>query len=393
MIGVDPVMKRAKVLAIIPLALVLAAGFYCLRTFQPRTPVASTSHTEAPGKNLQTITLTAAGDCLMHNTQIWSGQQKDGSYSFSTFFPRVQKLIEEGDYSSTNFEAPMAGPQRGYSGYPLFNSPDAAADAFKKAGFDLVVTANNHIMDQGLDGALRTMRVLHQAGLDTVGTNASPDDQTWLIKDIKGVKVGYLAYSFSTNGIAIPAGHSYFFNYLDKDRVLSDIKTVRPQVDVLILVLHWGLEYNPQPTAEQKAMARQFFEAGADAILGSHPHVIQTMETMKIGGQDKFVIYSMGNFISHQIGQERNSGIVLKLKFTKDLASGKTWLQEASYTPTFSHYYSDNGARKFRVVPVEETISLIKSGKEPYLTAKDLPVLNSVLASTRKQLGEGFIRQ
>ncbi|HWP98448.1 MAG TPA: CapA family protein [Syntrophomonadaceae bacterium] len=386
-------MKRIWPWVALILFINVGAALYYWGTNHQKTPVIPASQTVPSQNRLQTITLVAAGDCLMHNTQIWSGEQKDGSYSFSTFFPQVQKLIEEGDYTSTNFEAPMAGPAKGYAGYPLFNSPDAAADAFKKAGFDLVVTANNHIMDQGLDGALRTMRVLHQAGLDTVGTNAAPADSTWLIKDIKGVKVGYLAYAFSTNGMPIPAGHQYFFNFLDKDRVLADIKKLRPQVDVLILVLHWGLEYNPKPTPEQKALARQFLEAGADAILGSHPHVIQTMETIKINDQDKFVIYSMGNFISHQIGQERNSGIVLKLKFTKDTESGRTSLQEVSYTPTFSHPYMDHGSRKFRVVPVEETIALIKSGKEPYLTQQDLPVLTSVLASTRKQLGEGFIRK
>ncbi len=339
----------------------------------------------------QTITLVAAGDSLMHNTQIWSGQQKDGTYSFDTFFPEIKPLIEEGDYSSTNFEAPMAGASRGYTGYPLFNSPDAAADTFKQAGFDLVVTANNHIMDQGIQGALRTMQVLHKAGLDTVGTDDKPGLNPWLIKEIKGVKVGYLAYSFSTNGIAIPKEYNYFFHFLDKNKVLADIKALRPQVDVLVLVLHWGQEYNTGVTSEQKILAREFLEAGADAILGSHPHVIEPMEIIKIGDQNKFVIYSMGNLISHQIGQERNSGVILKIKFIKDSSLGRCWLQEVSYTPTFSHYYMVQGNRKFRVVPVEATISKIKQGQEPYLSARDLPQLQAVLSTTRSRLGPGFV--
>lgn len=384
-------MKRNLLIGSIVAALALGILFYYAGSWltgkQEAVPVSGTPQA-APER--EAITLVAAGDCLMHNTQISSGRQSNGTYSFSFFFPEVRKLIEEGDYSSTNFEAPMAGEARGYTGYPLFNSPDAAAVAFKEAGFDLVVTANNHIMDQGIKGAVRTMQVLHQAGLDTAGTQERADQSHWLIKDIRGVKVGYLAYSYSTNGIAIPSGYPYFFNLLEKNKVMADIRALRPQVDILVLVLHWGVEYTPKPTQEQRNLAKQFFEAGADAILGSHPHVIQTMETMKIDGKDKFVIYGMGNFISHQIGQERNSGIVLKLSFVKDLKKNQTWLQEVSYTPTYSHNYMDQGRQKFRVVPVEETIARIQKGQEPHLSARDLPVLQSVLKDTRARLGQGF---
>lgn len=385
-------MKRSIIIGSIIAIMALGSGFYYVDSkYKENAAVPVVQQPQVQDQTDQnTITLVAAGDCLMHNTQIWSGQQKDGSYSFNSFFTEVQDLINEGDYSSTNFEAPMAGPSRGYTGYPLFNSPDAAATTFKEAGFDMVVTANNHIMDQGIQGALRTMQVLHSAGLDTLGTQEKPEDSRWLIKDIHGVKVGYLAYSYSTNGIAIPQGYQYFYNFLNKDKILEDIKTLRPQVDVLVLVLHWGVEYTPKPTAEQRAMARQFLEAGADAILGSHPHVIQTMEVMQVGGQDKFVIYAMGNFIGHQIGRDRNSGIVLKLKYRKDISQGKTLLQEVSYTPTYSHSYMVQGARKFRVVPVEDTIAKIKNGQEKYLSTTDLPVLQAVLADTRARLGPGF---
>ncbi|MDD2510973.1 MAG: CapA family protein, partial [Syntrophomonas sp.] len=327
----------------------------------------------------------------MHNTQIWSGLQADGSYCFDSFFPEVRDLIMEGDYSSINFEAAMAGPDSAYTGYPLFNSPDAMAQTLQEAGFDLVVTANNHSLDRGVEGAIRTLEVLRQAGLDTLGTYKNEkDSHTYLIKDIKGIKVAYLAYTYGTNGIPLPDKYSFLVNFLDENKILADIKVLRPQVDVLVLVLHWGLEYNPRPTDIQNRQAYSFLEAGADLILGSHPHVIQTMENVKIENKDKFVIYSMGNFISHQIGQERNSGIVLKAKFTKDFSSGITLLDEVSYTPTFSHSYQEAGKTKFRVVPVEKTIDRIEEGKETILNKNHLPLLQSVLASTRSQLGEGF---
>lgn len=387
-----PEMKRKGVIVSVIAIIALVSGFYYIDSKYKENSVPAVSQVQVLGQVEQgnTITLVAAGDCLMHDSQILSGKQKDGSYSFNTFFADVKDLINEGDYSSTDFEAPMAGPSRGYKGYPVFNSPDAAATTFKDAGFDLVVTANNHIMDQGIRGAMRTMEVLHNAGLDTVGTREKSDENRWIIKDINGVKVGYLAYSYSTNGIEIPKGYEYFYNFLNKARILEDIKAVRPQVDVLILILHWGVEYSPKPTPEQQVMARQFLEAGADAILGSHPHVIQTMEVLKVGGQDKFVIYGMGNFISNQQGQERNSGIVLKLKFHKDASQGKTQLQEVSYTPTYSHHYQVKGETRFRVVPIEETIAKIESGQEKVFSTRDLPLLRAVLADTKSRLGPGF---
>ncbi|MEN6389407.1 MAG: CapA family protein [Syntrophomonas sp.] len=385
-------MRRNWVIVSVIVIITLGCGFYFVHSRYKEASVPVATQTQIPGQTGQenTITLVAAGDCLMHDSQILSGKQKDSSYSFDTFFTEVRDLINEGDYSSTNFEAPMAGPSRGYKGYPMFNSPDAAAATFKEAGFDLVVTANNHIMDQGIQGALRTMRVLHNAGLDTVGTREKPGESRWLIKDINGIKVGYLAYSYSTNGIAIPKGYEYFYNYLNKAQIMEDIKTVRPQVDVLVLVLHWGVEYTPKPTAEQRALARQVLEAGADTILGSHPHVIQTMEVLQVGGQDKFVIYGMGNFISNQEGPERNSGIVLKLKYHKDASQGKTLLQEVSYSPTYSHHYQVGGETRFRVVPIEETIAKINNGQEAVFSTGDLPLLQAVLADTKSRLGPGF---
>ncbi len=338
------------------------------------------------------ISLVAVGDCLMHNTQIWSGEQTDGSYNFDSFFSEVEGLIKQGDYSSVSFEAPLAGPESGYTGYPLFNSPDAIAQTFRQSGFDLVITANNHAFDQGYAGAMRTLDILRKTGLDTVGTYASEEEsKAFLIKDIKGVKVGYLAYSYGTNGIAIPDGKAYCFNLLDRDKILSDIDQHRPQVDILVLILHWGNEYMPQPEAEQRLLAHEFLAAGVDVILGSHPHVIQPMETLNINNKDKMVIYSMGNFISHQRGLERNSGIILNMKFNKNFTTGETNLLEVKYVPTYSHNYVDKGIRKFRVIPVEKAIDDIRDGKEPYLNEQDLPLLEQVLASTTRQLGEYFI--
>lgn len=356
------------------------------------TQLVDGTKSQIPAK--KTVTLVATGDILMHNTQIASGQQADGSFQFDSFFAPVKSLIQRGNYASTNFEAAMAGGDSGYTGYPKFNSPDEVATTLKEAGYDLVVTSNNHILDRGYSGAIRTMSVLRKAGLDIVGTYRSQEEKdTFLIKDLGGVRVGYLAYSYGTNGIPVPKEHPYFFNFLKEDTIFKDVKALRPKVDILVLVLHWGVEYSLQPTADQQELARKFLEAGVDVILGSHPHVIQPMEVMKIDNQDKFVIYSMGNFIGDQRGVERNSGVILNLTFQKDVTREQTVLTEVSYTPTYSHSYRDKGQLRFRVVAVEDAICQVQEGKDPYLKSSDLVVLKQVLAQTQKQLGMPFNRE
>lgn len=335
------------------------------------------------------VTLVATGDILMHNTQIWSGQQPDGSYNFDSFFSPVKHLIGAGDYASTNFEAPMAGPDSGYTGYPLFNSPDAIADTLKKAGYKLIVTANNHILDRGFKGAIRTLEVLQKADLDTTGCFSSLQAQNSpLIKNVRGIKVGYIAYTYGVNGIPLPDKAPYLVNIMDSDKIISDISALRPNVDVLVLVLHWGEEYRPLPTEQQKELAQNFLEAGVDVILGSHPHVIEPMEVKSINGKNKFIIYSLGNFISAQNGLERNSGLILNLGFHKNFDTNTTSLTKVSYEPTYSHAYQSNGILQYRVVPIIETIQKIKDGTESILTPQDLPVLEKVLEQTRNQLGE-----
>jgi len=340
-----------------------------------------------PPRHLESISLAATGDILMHNTVIASG--KDGNeYNYDQLFAPIKKIISEADYSIINLESALAGPDTGYTGYPTFNSPDSLAKTIKTTGFDMVTTANNHILDRGYQGAMRTMDVLRQAGLDTNGTFKSQEEKDhYIIKNIRGVKIGFLAYGYDTNGIPLPADKPYFYNLLDKDKIMSDISALRPQVDVLVLLLHWGVEYSPYPADQQVKLANQFFIQGADVILGGHPHVIEPADIVEIAGKKKFVIYSMGNSIGHQRGVERNSGVIIKLGFTKDFNTGITRLTSYDYIPTFSHAYDQNGRERFRVIPVEAAMQLIRTGQDPYLKQDSLVLLEQVLSDCRKQLG------
>ncbi|HHW61931.1 MAG TPA: CapA family protein [Syntrophomonadaceae bacterium] len=333
------------------------------------------------------VHLAATGDILMHNMVIDSGRLSTG-YHYDHLFLPIKHILKDADYASVCLEAALAGPESGYTGYPAFNAPDETAAALKNSGFGLIATASNHSLDRGYKGALRTIKILNEAGLDTVGTYAGWPQQKngALIKDIDGVKIGYLAYTYSTNGLPVPEGHEYLVNYLDQETVLADIKRTRPQVDVLILILHWGVEYSPYPTEQQQKMAAIFFAHGADAILGSHPHVLQPYEIMMINGKKHFVIYSMGNSVGNQRGLERNSGVIVELFFEKDFSSAQTVLSDFRLTPTYCHTYQAQGKRCFRMIPIEETIIAIEKGEEPYLQRQDLPLLKNILKVSTQHL-------
>ncbi|CFX68802.1 Capsule synthesis protein, CapA [Syntrophomonas zehnderi OL-4] len=381
--------KTTSVVALIALILTGSLIYYYLTQKENQSP---STVVHQPVKDKETITLLATGDILMHNTVIASGDMGE-SYQFDHLFAPIKSLVSQADYSIINLESALAGPETGYTGYPTFNSPDSLAQSIKEAGFDLVTTANNHILDRGLSGAMRTMDVLNQNGLDTIGTYRSQAEKdAYLIKDIRGIKIGFLAYGYDTNGIPLPQDKPYFYNLIDPDKILEDISTLRPQVDVLVLLLHWGVEYSPYPTAQQEKLAQQFLAQGVDAIIGGHPHVIQPAHIINISGQKKFVIYSMGNCIGNQRGVERNSGVVIKLAYTKDFESGKTILTGYHYTPTYSHTYNQNGRQKFRVIPIPETIAAIRAGSEPYLKTDSIPWLEQIATNCQEQMEVGPLK-
>lgn len=357
--------------------LVLLLGLIFVVVSQPK--INETRTDQPPAKTSETITILATGDILMHNTVIAAGLS-NGEYKYDKMFNPIKDIVTSADYALINLEAALAGPNTGYTGYPLFNSPDSLAEALNNTGFDLVTNANNHILDRGYAGAMRTLDVLRQNGLDTIGVYKSqPEKEEMLIKDIRGVKVGFLAYGYDTNGIPLPADKPYFYNLLNEENILKDIAAMRPQVDVLVLSLHWGVEYSPFPTEKQVEQAHRFLAQGADAIIGGHPHVLQPAEVLTVNGKKKFIVYSMGNCLGDQNGVERNSGVIVKLTFKKDLLTGQTELKSFDYTPTFSHSYIEDGKENFRVIPIPDTIRLIKAGQDPYLKADSIPLLEDIL--------------
>lgn len=298
------------------------------------------------------LTIAAFGDTMMHLPQIKSGQQPDGSYRFDSFFKEVKPYLSQADLTIGNFETTLAGKQKPYAGFPLFNSPDEIVDALKNAGVDLMSTANNHSIDTGAAGVRRTYEVLKKKQLLPVGTASRPEEQKPTILEKNNIKIAFLAYTEQTNGNPVPKDQPYLVNRIDSNQIKQDIAEAKKRgAEFVVVSLHFGVEYQRQPNEKQKQIAHQVLKDGADVILGSHPHVLQKMERVKEGNKTKFIIYSMGNFVSNQSDPHTDEGIIVYLNLKKDAKTKQVNLDEVSYLPTFVHKYQKNGKRHYAIIP------------------------------------------
>lgn len=324
-----------------------------------------------PSFQEETLVITAVGDIMMHNTQIQAGYHEN-KYDYRSFFTYVKPLFDSSDFVIGNLETTLAGQKAGYSGYPRFNSPEVLAFNLKDAGFDFLSTANNHCLDKGSLGMVNTLDTLEQAGLYFAGTARSQTEaENICLVQVKNIKIALLAYTYGTNGLSISKNLGHV-NYLYPEKICEDIEKAKNQGAQLIFVcLHFGQEYQPLPSKEQKEITQLFFAKGADVILGSHPHVLQPAQI--ISGQreheKQFVIYSLGNFISDQAGLERKSGVILNLYFTLNPLESKPILKEVRYIPIWTHSYVNKGKRTFSVLPIEPALISVKRGGDSFASS------------------------
>lgn len=346
------------------------------------------------------IVLAAAGDVMMHNTQIAAGYDRSaGEYDFSHFFRDISPYLQAADVAVANLETTLAGEDKKYTGYPMFNSPDNLAAALREAGFDVLTTANNHSLDRYEYGVRRTLDTLDAHGLAHTGTFRSPEDRdAVLMVETEGIKLAFLAYTYGTNGIPLPADKPYLVNLTDEALMLSDTARAREAgADIVIICLHFGAEYVSAPGNEQKELVRKLVGAGADIILGSHPHVLQPYEKIAVSeadGQTRegWVIYSLGNFISGQTGLRKEAGVIYYIRLRKDFTASTTTVSRVSYVPTWTHRYTENGRRQFRVLAVGKALTDYTNGQDGKLSNQDYMNLNKVWDNTTGLLGEGLER-
>ncbi|MBR2743693.1 MAG: CapA family protein [Clostridia bacterium] len=316
-----------------------------------------------------TINMAVIGDIMCHSpnyNDAYNSQTK--TYDFSTFFTQIKEYVSSADIAIGNLETTFAGGTKAYSGYPTFNSPVQLAQDVKDMGIDVLTTSNNHSMDTGYNGLLNTIDELDKLEISHTGTFRSQEEKdTILIKDVKGVKIAFLSYTYGTNGIAVPKGKEYCINLIDKDLIKSHLdKAKELNPDLICVSMHWGVEYKTKQNSEQDQLADFLFQNGADVILGSHPHVLEPMEKRTITlddgtTKDGFVIYSLGNFCSAQKDKYTKDSIILNLQLTKH-PGGKTTIDSYNYTPI---YMQDNGANakdRYQIVDLNKKIQEYEAG-------------------------------
>lgn len=312
------------------------------------------------------ISIAAAGDIMFHGAQLDSAYDaQNNTYDFKSVFEDVKPIFSAADLAIANFETTTAGPTREYTGYPTFNSPDETIDAIKYSGIDVLTTANNHSLDTSSQGLKRTVEVIREKGLSSVGTYDKKPDSRVLIQDVKGVKIAILAYTESTNGLGdqYPADElNAMINLMDKDIIIEDIQEAQAlEADLIISFMHWGEEYAVEPNAKQIEFAEMMAEEGVDIILGSHPHVIQKSEFLEVADNTSFVIYSMGNFVSNQRletldNELTEDGIIVKFEIQKNDQTKETTIKNVEYVPTWVYRNKEDGQSNYtyRILPIED---------------------------------------
>src|SRR4030067_744270 len=282
-----------------------------------------------------TIRISVVGDLMCHSPKYNYAHVEGDSFDFNPVYREVKKYFLQSDFVFGNLETVTAGASKGYSGYPFFNTPDEYITALYNAGFHLLTTSNNHSLDRGEAGVLRTIEQIKKNGLLYNGTFTSKEDRDLIrVVDIKGIKISFLAYTFGTNGIPVPKGKSYLINLIDFDLIKSDIEKARKLGAEIVLVhYHFGDEYKREPSSFQKEVVLKTIFYGADIIIGGHPHVLQPTQFYKSkeGRLDTgFVAYSLGNFISNQRDRYKDAGVIMNIEITKNLNSTAIYISDVS---------------------------------------------------------------
>ena len=288
--------------------------------------VEATSATSAPAHGPgphpeRTLTVLGAGDVLIH-PQVWQQAQRDssaGGFDFFPMFRQVSETISGADLALCHMETPLAAPDGPFQGYPAFSAPPQVLRGVQQAGFDGCSTASNHSIDKGEAGVARTIETFDAAGLGHTGTfRSAAEAYKPKIYPVQGVKVAHLSYALGFNGLSRPPGKEWLANRIEPATIIAMAKRARDAgAEIVVLSLHWGTEYQHEPNAYQRNLARVLLASpDIDVILGHHAHVVQPIE--KIGG--KWVVYGMGNQLARhaQPINENREGIMARLTFTEE---------------------------------------------------------------------------
>ncbi len=338
---------------------------------------------------IQDSTITASisfvGDLMCHSTQFNYAKVGIDTFDFTGVYREVKKYLSEPDLTIGNLETVVAGKNKSYSGYPYFNAPDDFIYALKDAGFDLLITANNHALDQGWDGVKKTIEVMNENKIHYTGTFISQEDRDSIrIFQINSITIAILAYSENTNGLPIPKGKNFVIKQIDEELIQSDIMKAREKgVDIVLIHLHYGPEYNREPSDYQKEIVNKIISFGADIIIGGHPHVVQPVDFFKTDStkiDSGFVAYSMGNFISNQRWRYSDAGVILNLEISKNILSDSIYISEVNYLPTWVFRGQTDFGREYIILPSQNA----DDSTYYYLTDQDKKLMREAFSDTKE---------
>ena len=372
--------KRIKVIRIVAILLMLLAiasivtgGTYIamainkarLESLKEEEPIIPEEPVEEEQNYETSASLVAVGDALIH-TGVYQDAYINGGYDFNYIFTEVKSIFEKYDLKYYNQETILGGTSLGLSGYPMFNSPQQVGDAFMNMGFNLVSLATNHSLDRGESGLRSSLEYWgKQENVIAAGSYESQESRdTPRIMEINGITYTLLSYSTLTNGLSIPYGKDYLFNLYSDAKAKADVECLKGKVDVIMVAMHWGEEYTHTPTYDEKRIAQYLASLGVNIVIGTHPHVIQPIDF--IG--DTMVIYSLGNFVSGQIGIERLIGLAASVTIKKTVTDGvsKITLENPSaeliYTKKPNGYYG----QQYKLYPFSKLNDSILPGYKNY---------------------------
>ena len=359
--------RKVKRVFIVLLCCILSGilGFYLQRKNNFVNEYVNVVYKTVNTEVVNEASLVMVGDALMHMGVV-DAYKSGNTYNYDGLFRYIGPIVKEYDLAYYNQETVLGGTSIKLSGYPQFNSPQQVGDAFIKAGFNLVSLATNHTMDKyALTGGKTITNSVNywKSKADTVyaaGSYLSQEDRDEIIiKEVNGIKYGFLSYTEHTNGLTVPSNKSYLCNVYNKDKVKADILKYRPKVDLLMVAMHWGEEYTNTPTSSEKEKANYLASLGVDIIIGSHPHVVQPMTY--IG--NTLVVYSLGNFVSNQSGYNKQTGLMASCNIVKRIYHGKTTLEVKDATAEF--IYTNKGD-KYVVYPYSKLNNNILSNYKTY---------------------------
>ena len=353
-------LKQIRKLFILFILVNIAMYFYIKNSslFEKKSEVEETPVIEEkiPEKEEYNLSLIMVGDALIHSNLYIDAKQADGTYDFKPMLELTKPITSRYDLAYYNQETILGGTSLGLSSYPRFNSPTEVGDAFLDSGFNMVSLATNHTMDKNEVGVLKSLEYWNsKTNVVTAGSYSSFEDRNKeRIYEKNGIKYAFFSYTTWTNGLETPRGKEYLNNVYSNEKATEDISKVRDKVDVVIVAMHWGNEYSLGVSTSQTEIATHLSSLGVDIIIGSHPHVVEPVEF--IG--KTLVIYSLGNYISDQIGIERLTGLMMAVDIKKVVDQGITTISLENLRAELLYTKSKYG-RDFKVYPYSSLNNVI----------------------------------